>query len=281
MTSRPTLAACVILSVISVAYGQHASSQAPEQQPNEPSIPDDRGSFHLFLLAGQSNMAGRGKVEASDSEIDPRIFTLNKELEWVPAVDPIHFDKPRVVGVGLAKTFGKEYADAHPGVFVGLIPCAAGGSPIASWQPGGYHDQTKSHPYDAAITRTNAALKAGVLKGILWHQGESDSKKPLSDEYETKLHELIQRFRTELSADDVPFIAGQLGQFEKRPWSPERHQVNAAHELLPNKIAETGFVRSDGLSHRGDQVHFDSASYRELGRRYFDVFKSITRSRRE
>ena len=279
MTSRPTLAAWIILSVVSVALGQHTSSQSPEPQANEPVIPDDRESFHLFLLAGQSNMAGRGKVEAFDSEIDPRIFTLNKELEWVPAADPIHFDKPRVVGVGLGKTFAKEYVDAHPGVVVGLIPCAAGGSPIASWQPGGYHSQTKSHPYDDAITRTNAALKFGVLKGILWHQGESDSKKSLADEYETKLHELIQRFRSELRADNVPFIAGQLGQFEERPWSPERHQVNAVHESLPEKMAGTGFVRSDGLSHRGDQVHFDSASYRELGRRYFDVFKSVTESR--
>lgn len=238
-------------------------------------IPDDPQRFHLFLLAGQSNMAGRGKVEPQDSQPDERVLMLDQAGNWVPAVDPLHFDKPKVVGVGLGKTFAVAYAEAHPGITVGLIPCAAGGSPISSWQPGGYHGQTDSHPYDDALARAKSAISAGVLKGILWHQGESDSKPGLSDVYRQKLHQLIARLRRELRAEEVPFIAGQMGQFKERPWNDHRRRVDAAHRALPAEVARTGFVSSDGLNHRGDEVHFDSESYRELGRRYFKVYQSI------
>jgi len=63
-------------------------------------------NFHLFLLVGQSNMAGRGKVTPADKKAHPRVLMLNKAGQWVPAADPLHFDKPRMVGVGLGKTFG-------------------------------------------------------------------------------------------------------------------------------------------------------------------------------
>ena len=53
--------------------------------------------FHLFLLVGQSNMAGRGVVAPEDKKADPRVLMLNQRGEWVPAVDPIHFDKPAAV----------------------------------------------------------------------------------------------------------------------------------------------------------------------------------------
>ena len=138
-----------------------------------PKIP--REKFHLFLLVGQSNMAGRGKVAEGDRKPHPRVLMLSREKKWVPAVDPMHFDKPRMVGVGLGRTFGIAVAEGDPGIHVGLIPCAVGGSPIRSWEPGGYHGQTKSHPWDDSLARARAALRDGTLKGILWHQGESDS----------------------------------------------------------------------------------------------------------
>ncbi|MFC1509000.1 sialate O-acetylesterase, partial [Candidatus Omnitrophota bacterium] len=50
--------------------------------------------FHLYLLIGQSNMAGRGEVGDQDRQSHPRVFTLNKDNIWIPAADPIHFDKP-------------------------------------------------------------------------------------------------------------------------------------------------------------------------------------------
>jgi hypothetical protein len=100
--------------------------------------------FHLYLLVGQSNMAGRGKVEAQDKKPHPRVLMLTKENRWTPAVAPLHFDKP-FAGTGIGRTFGIRIAENNPDVTVGLIPCAAGGSPISTWEPGGYHGQTKSH----------------------------------------------------------------------------------------------------------------------------------------
>ena len=235
------------------------------------SKPASKEQFHLYLLVGQSNMAGRGKVEAEDKKPHPRLLMLNKRNEWVPAVDPLHFDKS-VAGTGLGKTFGVRMAEDNPEVTVGLIPCAAGGSPISTWKPGGYHGQTKSHPWDDAIKRTKFAMRDGVLKGILWHQGESDSRSGPAEVYEKKLHELIGRFRKELNAPDIPFIAGQMGQFAERPWSDAKRLVDAAHRNLPEKVSKTAFISSDGLGHKGDKVHFSAAAFRELGHRYASAY---------
>src|SRR5690606_23928776 len=91
--------------------------------------------MQLFLLAGQSNMAGRGDIEAQDSIVHPRIFVLNRDLEWVAAVEPLHFDKP-VAAVGPGLSFARALADADPEAIIGLIPAAVGGSPITSWEAG-------------------------------------------------------------------------------------------------------------------------------------------------
>lgn len=241
----------------------------------EPAKLPAKENFHLFLLVGQSNMAGRGTVEEQDKTPRPRVLMLSKSGEWVPAVDPMHFDKP-AAGVGLGKTFGTLMAEANPGVTIGLIPCAVGGSPIDSWKPGEFYPPTKSHPWDDAMKRAAIALKAGTLKGILWHQGESDSTDALAPAYEAKLHDLIARLRKELNAPDVPFIAGQMGVFADAPWNAPKKTVDAAHRALPAKVPHTAFVSAESLHHRGDKVHFDSPSYREFGKRYAEAFKKLS-----
>ena len=250
-------------------------AEATDQAKAEPVVvPADKENFHLFLLVGQSNMAGRGTVEAEDTVVHSNILSLNQDHQWEHAVDPLHFDKPKMAGVGLGRTFALDYAAKHPDVTVGLIPCAVGGSPIRAWEPGGFHDQTKSHPYDDAVQRAHVALKSGTLKGILWHQGESDSTTKQSVLYEEKLHALINRFRTELDGPEVPFVAGQLGQFPEKPWNDSRRLVNSVLESLPAKVPFCGFAKSDGLKHKGDETHFNSAAYREFGHRYFQAFES-------
>lgn len=250
-----------------------AMATAAELPPKE--------AFHLFLLVGQSNMAGRGAVTPEDKSPPPaRVLMLNKAGEWVPAVDPMHFDKPGAVGVGLGRTFGIAIAAATPGVTIGLIPCAVGGSPIDAWQPGVFYDPTKSHPWDDAIRRAKLALQAGTLKGILWHQGESDSKPELAPGYAAKLHDLIARLRRELNAPNVPFIAGQMGQFPDAPWDAARTQVDAVHRNLPAKVPHTAFVSAEGLQHKGDKVHFDAASYRMFGRRYAEAYLKLEHTRK-
>ncbi|MGB0582110.1 MAG: sialate O-acetylesterase [Limisphaerales bacterium] len=241
---------------------------APKLPPKE--------RFHLFLLVGQSNMAGRGKVTEQDRKPHPGVLTLTKDLKWRPATDPLHFDKPKIVGVGLGKSFGIEVAKTDPNITVGLIPCAVGGSPIDSWTEGAFYKPTKSHPWDDAMKRAKHALKNGELKGILWHQGESDSKEKLSETYEKKLHALIERFRTELGAQNAPFIAGQMGQFpEKRPWNEHKKRVDRVHRELGAKVFRSAFVNSDGLKDK-DGVHFNAAGFREMGRRYAKAYFDLT-----
>lgn len=235
--------------------------------------------FHLFLLVGQSNMAGRGVVTPDDKVPPARVLMLNKEGEWVPATDPLHFDKPTAVGVGLGRTFGIAVAEANPGVTIGLIPCAVGGSPIDAWRPGEYYPPTKSHPWDDALRRAKRALESGTLKGILWHQGESDSTAELAPKYEAKLHELVGRLRRELHAFNVPFIAGQLGRFPDSPWNEFKARIDQVHRALPMKVPHTAFVSADGLKHKGDKVHFDADSYRELGRRYAKAYLAMSREK--
>ena len=239
------------------------------------SLPPSKEKFHLYLLVGQSNMAGRGTVEPEDAKPHPRVLMLSKEGKWVPAVDPMHFDKPSA-GVGLGKTFGQVIADSNPGITVGLIPCAVGGSPIDTWKPGVFYPATKSHPWDDMVKRVAIALPAGTLKGILWHQGESDSLPELAPAYEPKLHDLVKRLREHLGAPTVPFIAGQMGKFSDMPWTPEKIQVDRAHQDLVRRVPHCAFVTAENLQHKGDKIHFDSPSFRELGKRYARAFTQLT-----
>ena len=247
---------------------------APFIRGQSPALPA-KEKFHLFLLVGQSNMAGRGVITPADNIPHPRVLMLTKAGAWVPAVDPLHFDKPAAVGVGLGRSFAQVVAAATPGVTIGLIPCAVGGSPIDAWQPGFYYQPTQSHPWDDAIRRAKLALPSGTLKGILWHQGESDSNRELASGHAAKLHDLIGRLRTGLAAPTVPLIAGQLGQFTGSPWNEYKTQVDQAHRALPAKVPHTAFVSSDGLKDKGDKTHFDSDSYRELGQRYAEAYLKL------
>jgi len=251
---------------IIVLLGVFTSAQAAA-----PALPP-KENFHLFLLVGQSNMAGRGPMTDADKIPHARVLMLNQAGAWVPAADPLHFDKPKAVGVGLSLTFADAVAAANPEVTIGLIPCAVGGSPIDSWEPGYFYNATKSHPWDDALRRAQLAFGAGTLKGILWHQGESDSTREFAEGYAAKLQALIVRMRTALGAPNVPFIVGQMGRFEGSPWNDYKIQVDRAHRELPEKIARVAFVSAEGLKDRGDKTHFDTASYRELGRRYADAY---------
>ena len=216
-------------------------------------------NFHLYLLIGQSNMAGRGKIELQDKVVVPRVLMLNKANEWGSAVDPISFDKT-IAGVSLGRTFGIEMAKADPKVKIGLIPCAVGGTPIRRWQQNG-------DLYKAALKRAKIAQKDGVIKGILWHQGESDSGKEVTAKiYEQQLHAMIAAWRKDLGNDSIPIVVGEMGRFYKR--AKFKHVVDAALKALPSKVKHAAWVSAEGLNHKGDVVHFNATSYREFGKRY-------------
>ena len=235
-----------------------------------------RRNFHLYILAGQSNMAGRGKIGEQDIQTHPRVYVFNKVNEWQPAKDPLHFDKPGIVGAGPGLAFGKAMADNKKHVRIGLIPCAAGGSPISSWTEGGYHDQTKSHPYDDAVARAKAAMQSGILKGIIWHQGESDSRPERIQVYQAKLEKLIADFRRDLGDEKLPFVVAKLGDFYVEK-NPDAESINRILKKIPDTVENTACVDVSGLNHKGDVLHFDSNSSRELGRRYAELMIKLER----
>jgi hypothetical protein len=256
-------------ALLAVAATVSGCAPALAQQP-----PSDPERFHIYLLAGQSNMAGRGVVEPQDSVIHPRVWMLDRDLNWVPAVDPMHFDKP-VAGVGPGRSFGIAMAEGDPTVHIGLVPTAVGGSAITSWVPGGIHRETGAYPWDEAIVRVRSAMAGGKLKGILWHQGESDSGNAASTQYAGNLSTLIARFRTELDAPTLPFVIGQLGRFAGSPWGQGQMRVDAAHQAAASEVPNVTYVSADGLADNGDNLHFSNAAARELGLRYAEGYRSL------
>jgi len=236
----------------------------------------NRRDFHLYILAGQSNMAGRGKIQQQELPVHPRVYVLNQDNEWELAKDPLHFDKPGIVGTGPGLAFGKAMAGYKKRVRIGLIPCAAGGSPISSWTKGGYHEQTKSHPYDNAVARAKEAMQSGVLKGIIWHQGESDSKPEKIQVYQAKLEELIADFRRDLGDEKLSFVVAKLGDFYVER-NPDAKSINRILEKIPDKVENTACVDVSGLNHKGDVLHFDTKSSRELGKRYAELMIKLER----
>ena len=220
--------------------------------------------FHIYLLMGQSNMAGRGLItDALRDAGNNRVMMLNAQGNWVPARHPIHFDKPQVAGVGPGLSFGIQMAEANPAVRIGLVPCAVGGTSIDRWQPGAYDDATKTYPYDDAVLRIENAMRCGVVKGVLWHQGESDSNPTAAATYLPKLAKLIGRVRLLTGQPNLPVVAGELGRY-KAVYEP----INAELRKLPAMVLHTALATSEGLTDKGDQTHFDGPSANAYGRRY-------------
>ena len=124
-------------------------------------------------------MAGCGRIDSLSKIENPDILMFTKIMKWVHAVDPVHFDKP-VAGVGPGIAFAQNMLieNKNKKVKIGLIPCAVGGTSVNVWQRGGYDKVTKTYPYDDAIKRVMTAAKDGIVKGIIWHQGESDNSTP-------------------------------------------------------------------------------------------------------
>lgn len=253
-----------ILFIFLLLITQHIFSQ----------LPVNGKKVHIYVLAGQSNMAGRGIPGEMDTLPDPNIWMFNKEEKWVPAREPLHFDKPAVIGVGPGYAFAKEILKADKNALICLVPTAVGGTRIDLWKPGAYDDATKTHPWDDAIRRIKAALPSGELKGIIWHQGESDANTTRSGTYESKLRDLIERFRSELNAPDVPFILGELGDF-KPGENKEIPVINAIIKQVASTTKNSGIAEAKGLTHNKDFVHFDAASARELGKRYAAAMLAI------
>jgi glutaredoxin len=221
----------------------------------------------LFLLIGQSNMAGRGVVGEAETRPSQGVWMLTEKMQWAPAVDPLHFDKPTIAGVGLGRSFAETLLRLAPGRSIGLIPAAFGGSALNEWTPEGKH-------YPNAVARAKEAMKSGKLRGILWHQGEADSKPELAATYRERFAKFIAQLRNDLGEGDTPVVVGQLGEFF-HPDSEGVKKVNEQLATIPLLVPKSAFVSSAGLVHKGDSVHFDTPSLKEFGRRYALAYLSL------
>lgn len=234
------------------------------------------GPLALYLLIGQSNMAGRGKLDGR-SQPHPRAWMFTRDQCWAPAADPIHFDKPEA-GVGPGLTFASTMADAAPSsdAPIGLVPCAVGGTPLDRWSRGG-------DLYEMALRRCRAAMtgddRPKVLRGILWHQGEWDAMEmDTSETYGQRLAAMIASLRADLETADCPIVVGQIGEFlDGQEKFPGTRLINAALQALPEQVERCACVSAAGLAHGGDQLHFSADAARELGRRYAAAMLGLQR----
>jgi hypothetical protein len=264
MRSKRTLQTFILLCCL----GSAAFSSEPSQAVTLPA----KEQFHIYLLFGQSNMAGRGQLEEG-RPAHPRVLKLTAEHKWLPATEPLHFDLPKICGTGLGTTFGEDMADANPTVTIGLVPCAYSGSPLDDWRKGAIR-------YEEAMFRIRAAMKDGVVKGILWHQGETDAAKEfLAVSYLDRLALAIADWRAALNNPSLPVVAGKISESPAAQSAGGKLQfgiiVNQALAQLPAKVAHTAVVDSQGLTTKPDNVHFDTPALRQFGHRYAKAMRSL------
>ena len=231
------------------------------------------GEYDVFLLIGQSNMAGRGYMTEKDKEVfDKNVFILNDAGEVVPATNPLNQYSSIRKGMSIQRinpgfSFSKKIAKKTKRKIL-LVVNARGGTTLSQWSKG---EEGEGY-YEEAVRRTKQAMQYGTLKAILWHQGCGDSKK--TDVYLEKLAVFVQNLRTDLGAD-VPFIAGELGQ-----WRSNVAAFNEMIHSISEYIPDSDWVSSDGGvpiatpdpegKPNMKDPHFDRKSLIIIGRRYAD-----------
>ncbi|XP_027939709.1 probable carbohydrate esterase At4g34215 isoform X2 [Vigna unguiculata] len=218
-------------------------------------------SRDIFVLAGQSNMAGRGGVVGGkwDGKVpaecgpSPWIWRLSAGLEWEEAREPLHadIDVTKTCGVGPGMAFANEVLRARGGGVVGLVPCAVGGTKIGEWSRG-------SRLYDELVKRAKRAMGLGRIRGLLWYQGESDTvREKDSESYKDKMEKLILDLRSDLHLPSLLVIQVALASGEGKFIEKVRR---AQMEI---KMDNVKCVDAKGLSLKADKLHLttmDSAS---------------------
>ncbi len=216
----------------------------------------------LYLIIGQSNTAGRGEIEDQDTVTLSNVYLLDSLGQWVDAKNPLNVHSNirkdiSVQGLGYGYTFAKLVQEATSRD-IGMVVNARGSSSINSWVKG-----ASDNYFNLAYQRLEHAVNMpGVeLKGILWHQGESD--KSSTSTYLGKLEAFIADLRDTLNMPNLPFVAGQISQDHV-----ENQNFNNMITGLPPQVSNTDYVESAGLETVSDNTHFNSRGQRMLGVRY-------------
>ena len=222
-----------------------------------------------FLLIGQSNAAGRGIIAEAEPLKNNNLFVL-RNGKWQSMFRPINPDRS-FSGVSLAETFARLYADKY-NVDVGIIPCADGNTSISEWQEGGVL-------FDNAVNNAKLAMRSSTLTGIIWHQGEADCGENNYPFYEERLTIMMSRLKERLGVEDIPVIIGGLGDFLPDCTASSNFKnynfINDALKSYAIKTPNCKFVSANGLTANADNLHFNTKSLKEFGKRYFEAFESL------
>jgi hypothetical protein len=235
----------LVLVVLAVAVPSAGVAQQPIQ---------------VFLLAGQSNMVGRGQPVSAGTPGPVANLLLYRNGAWQPAGDPLGPLNDPERGVGPGMTFGiGVLAHEPPGTTIGLIMCAKGGTPINAWLPG-------SGPFDACRSAARAA--GGAIAGVVFLQGEYEAlhgaKQWLSRF--TKVEAAFQK-----NFGPVPFVLGQIGNVAR----PYAQAVRDAQAEADAELAPVTLVSSIDLLMGPDGVHFTVDAAKTLGYRYADAWWTL------
>lgn len=249
----------ILICSIALLFAQGSLISAESTTP-----PDD---LEIYLLIGQSNMAGRAPIPEDATAPLDRCWLLNAEGEWEPAKNPLNIHSTIRKGPGMQKlnpgySFAKKMLEADPTKNIGLIVNARGGSKIEQWLG-------KSKYYWGIRGRAKAFKDSGQIKGVLWHQGESNSNDP--DSYLTQIKSLIANLRADLGDTNLPFVAGQITN--NPPMA-----INEEIAKLPEEVHLTAVVSSEGLK-TSDRWHFDTESQLLLGERYAEAMLKLQEQR--
>lgn len=223
----------------------------------------------VFLMAGQSNMAGRGFVEAQDTVPDPRILSINSQGEIILAKEPLHFYEPSMSGLDCGMSFARTLLKSIPdSISILMIPTAIGGSSVDQWLGDSLFRRVKL--LTNFREKMSLALNYGEPMGILWHQGESDSKPALITVYEEKLSRLFSQFREYAHKPDLPVFLGEVGLFADDVTNKKLMNETIRHFASSNSAVY--LVSTDDFVHKGDKLHFNSESQRKMGERMANSF---------
>lgn len=241
--------------------------------------------FHIYLCLGQSNMEGAARAEMQDSTVNPRFLMMSavdcvkpaRQMgKWYPAVPPLCRCR---TNLGPADYFGRTMVENLPEkVKVGVIVVAVGGCKIELFDRDNHVDYVATapgwmkgmlaeyggNPYGRLVDMARLAQKDGVIKGILLHQGESNINDTL---WPQKVKQVYENLLSDLKLDprQVPLLAGEVVHADQQGVSASMNQIIGK---LPTSIPTAHVISSAGCTDGRDNLHFNAAGYRELGKRY-------------
>lgn len=218
----------------------------------------------VFILAGQSNMRGRGMPIDPGQPTDPRLLDWHA-TQWVVASDPLAYPPARDDGVGPGMTFGLDAIADLPSSTLGLVQCAIGSTPIVAWTPTGY-------AWDACMNQVSAA--GGLVSAVLFLQGETDAvKRYKADSWRTHFEEMLAGLRATFGPE-LPVILAEIGHLNPANF-PYQKTVRQAQNDAAGQDYKVALVHTDDLPVE-DGLHFTVDAYRILGHRFADAWWALT-----